>query len=316
MIRTFIYASFLCAATAAQAAKPTYAINDLLLGFRKVGATQCYLVNIGQASQFTGATAPFTVNTGGSIAADLITVLGNNWATDSTVTWSVSGTTGTFNAVGTDPAKTLYATREEAVPGTQSTPWTIASSTNRATTTTRMSSMANTFVNYDVSASSTAAVIQGSDDANSYRNFQPGGTSSNTGGSPGISFGAFNPSIEGSFANGAAGSVLDLYRIPNTGTAAGFVGKFTITAAGVVTFTPPTAAIVPLEVAFFNYVPGLAQIGFKGNPGTNYTVQRSTSLTTGTWTNLATVQAAPGGTFAYSDSAAPAGRAFYRAIKP
>ena len=59
----------------------------------------------------------------GNIGADLVTVFGPNWNTRADVLWSVSGTPGNLTPVGTDPAKTLYATRPESTPGTAADAW-------------------------------------------------------------------------------------------------------------------------------------------------------------------------------------------------
>ena len=229
----------------------TYTGNDLFLGFRSTSGSQCYVVNIGQASQFTGASSPVTVSGLGDIAADLAAVFGSDWnGSRSDMLWSVSGATGSFSAVGSDPLKTLYATRERTSPGTQSTPWTRASDTAQGTTTNLMKGLGNQYTTYIATANSPGkGVIQTNTDINSYASYQPGGA--NSGPSPGTSFKAYNPTNEGSFTTGVANSVLDLYRSVSTSTfnqPSTFVGTFTIATDGTLTFTPAVSG--PGTIAF------------------------------------------------------------------
>ena len=236
---------------ASSAQAQTYTGNDLFLGFRSTSGSQCYVVNIGQASQFTGASGPVTVSGLENIAADLAAVFGNDWnGNRSDMLWSVSGATGSFAAVGSDPLKTLYATRERTSPGTQSTPWIRASDTAQGTTTNLMIGLGNTYITYSATSNSPGkGVIQTNTDINSYASYQPGGD--NSGPSPGTSFKAFNPTIEGTFTTGVAGSVLDLYRsVVKTANnqPAEIVGTFTIATDGTLTFTPAVSG--PGTIAF------------------------------------------------------------------
>lgn len=238
---------------ASSAQAQTYTGNDLLLGFRSTSGSQCYVVNIGQASQFTGASGPVTVSGLGDIATDLAAVFGNDWnGNRADMFWSVSGATGSFAAVGSDPLKTLYVTKVRTSPGTQTTPWIRASSTAQGTTTNLMKALGNQYITYSATANSPGkGVIQTNTDINAYASYQPGGTVDNSGPAPGTSFKAFNPTIEGTFTTGVANSVLDLYRlIPNTGSnqPGEFIGTFTIATDGTLTFTPPTNT--PGTIAF------------------------------------------------------------------
>jgi len=60
---------------------------------------------------------------------------------------------------------------------------------------------------------------------------------------------------------------------------------------------------------------GQPVISFTGTAGTSYPIQRSTDLQTD-WSVLTTIVAGAGGTVTYTDTAAPAGRAFYRTAVP
>lgn len=233
-------------APAAKAA--TAADGDLFLGFRATGGTgsnKCYMVNIGQASQFKNAAGPLTLNLG-SVSGDLGTIFGGSWMDRADVFWGIAGSTGSFDPVGTDPAKTIYASRQQVIVGTQTTPWQRKSDTTQGTTTSKFGSLKAAFV-VGTATTATNSVSQNTTDANSWSSFQPGGTTANSGPAPGVSFAAFNPSIEGTFANGTEGSVLDLYRmaaatIPSeVNTNGDYLGRFILSDAGVLTFVPVAA---------------------------------------------------------------------------
>src|SRR4051794_22885280 len=113
--RSALLGLFLAILGVSEASAVTYQAGDLFLGFRATGApgsTKDYLVNIGQASQFTAAAAPLTLSVG-DLATDLnaSSLFDSNWKNRADVFWSISGPVGQFAAVGADPAKTLYATR-------------------------------------------------------------------------------------------------------------------------------------------------------------------------------------------------------------
>ena len=92
------------------------------------------------------------------------------------------------------------------------------------------------------SGSVSGALIQPTSQANSYAFYQAGG--GGTTGSTAYGYFADANSIEGTFANGAAASVLDLYTVATGSGAAVFKGTVSIDNASSVTFTPtpePTA---------------------------------------------------------------------------
>ncbi len=229
-------------APAARAASATN--GDLLLGVHATGGTgndKVYTINLGQASTFTGATGPVQLTTS-AVGTDLTALFGASWKTRSNVFWGVAGTIGSFNAIGSDPAKTLYATREQSVIGTTGTPWSRQSDTTQGTTTNKMVALITAFGN-GTAATAANSVSQTTSDSNNWSTYQPGGTVANSGPAPGTSFAAFNPTIEGSFTNGTAGSVLDLFRMaPGTsGTPGDHVGRLIMNDSGVVTFIPVAA---------------------------------------------------------------------------
>ncbi len=280
----------------------SYANGDLLLGFRATGGTgaaQDYLVNIGQASLYTAGGGSFTVPGLGAIQADLSATFSATWNSRADVFWSISGATGNFAGVGADPAKTLYATRVRTVPASQNAldaRWTRRSESAQTAATAKMSSLAGAYKTQSGTATannstvnSPVGVIQNTTDTNSYASFQNGGTTVNSGPAPGFSFAHFNPTIEGTFASGTAGSVLELYRLlPSAVQAPGrYVGKFGIDNAGVLTFTPASpVAIIGLSSATASVSETGAQVTVTINR-TEDTSAVSVNLSTGNGTAVA-----------------------------
>ena len=197
----------LSATPPAQAAN-TYTNGDLFLGFRAsagVGATQDYLIKIGSASQFNGVSSSVFLGNTGDLNTDLTALFGADWSTREEIFWSVSGA----NLLA-DPANTLYATRARVNPAAQTLPWLGRSNSSQGVTVSKLNGLIGAYLLGTPAPNNGLATIQNTSDTNSYASYQPGGTTVN---SAGISFGAFSPTIEGSFVNGTSGSVLDLYRI-------------------------------------------------------------------------------------------------------
>lgn len=281
----------------------SYAEGDLLLGVRGTSATEEYVVNLGQASNYTGAASAFTVSGLGNIKTDLDAIFGVGWKTDGTVFWSVSGTTGSFNTVGSDPAKTTYATKVQAVVGTpnaSNTRWTRQGNTTQGTITSKMNGLVGSYSTDSGSgqpnistANSTKAVRRSTTVTNSYSSYMPGGTVANSGPAPGISFAQYGPTIEASFANGTANSVLELYRMRPAGgttgvpvgTAGDYIGTFVLNDNGALTFTPappPGQAIVALSSATYSVAENV------GNGKLTVTVNRSGETQTAATVNIGT----------------------------
>jgi hypothetical protein len=220
----------------------TYSNGDLFLGFRAsggTGATQDVLVDIGQASTFLTASAPISLSLG-DLQSKLASTFGANWNTRSDLFFSVSGTN-----LSTDTANTLYATIAQAVPGSEPTTWLRRSGSAQSSTNSLMTGMANQYNNYSATVAN-PAVIQNTTDANSYASFQPGGA--NAGPAPGASFAVYNPTIEGTFANGTSGVTLDVVRLlpSTTQNQHGVdIGDFTIDNSANVIFTPDSFEAVP-----------------------------------------------------------------------
>ena len=161
----------------------------------------------------------------------------------------------------------------------------------------------------DATANSTAATFQpNSADASSY--FKQVATAGTT------DFGSLSEwaSIEDSFGGGAAATGMDLYRIAGSGVTR--TGTFTISGAGVLTFSAPAAAgdtdsdgdgvtdadevlagTDPNNASDFFRIESVgktvsaALIRIPGKPGRTYQIFWSESLAGGTWVNVGTVSA-------------------------
>lgn len=238
----FGLAGLLSTPLAASAA--TYAAGDLLLGVRATGdpgATTNVVVDLGPASQFLQATDPFTVT---NLGADFTSIFseagGVTWSSRSDLYWGVVGTD-----LASDPTNTLYATRPRTDASTLSTPWDRRSYSAQSVTNSTYRSFASGYALSSTNASTPKGVLQSSTGTNSYSQFA----------SNGADFNVYS-NIEGDFAHGTQGSVLDLYRLtPTTQNAQGagviYVGSFQFSDSGALTFSPaaPTQPLFRLTAS-------------------------------------------------------------------
>lgn len=225
--------------TQAVAALP-YTNGDLLLGFRAsggAGASRDYVVNLGSATQFSGGTGTITLSGIGNIGADLATtggalgLFGPSWNTRADVFWGIVGTD-----LGGDPANTLYASRPRTSPLYQSSAWVRRSNSAQSSTNSLFRAYISGYVNSDANAVSPKGTIQATSFANSYAQFTSGG----------VDF-SFFQNIEGDFGAGAAGSVLDLFKVvPSTsGGISTHLGYFSIANDGTLSFTFDSGTTTP-----------------------------------------------------------------------
>jgi len=235
--------AFLAIGSIAYAGTPTattYTADDLFIGFHSAGSTSDYLVKIGQASTFT-TTRTLSI---GSIALDLTAVFGSGWASDSTLKWGVIGTTR-LSTVGSDPAHTIYASRQGNA--STATPWNTGSINYLTTADAKIASMASAYISKTSTANSTVGLIQnniGTAANTAYASYQTGGANA-TGAAANLSFALFTPSIEASSASGITDSSASLavYRLaPGAVAPATAFGTFSINSSGTVTFTAATTS--------------------------------------------------------------------------
>ena len=218
--------------------------GDLFLGIRAtggVGATKDLLIDIGSAASYRDGSmlsGNYVVALSlGNLNQDLVNTFGASWNTRTDVVWGIFGTPGA-SAVNGDAAKTLYGSAPDLTAGIHATPWNAGSSSGQGTVVSRMTAVEQA---YDATAgtpnvSSTngsVVLVQNTTDVNSYAF---GATNPSA-----ISFGFFNPSIEG-----AIGTQLDLFRMPvGFGTPGTYEGTFSLQSNGSVDFVPePSSALL------------------------------------------------------------------------
>ena len=229
----------------------TYSPGDLFIGFRATGGTgasQDYLVNVGQASLYnTGATGSFTV---GDFGADLVAVFGSGWNTNrgegNNVQWAVIGTT--FSNAG-DPT-TFYVSKPVSSP----TEFLGKSPSGQTATISSIQGLANGYLNSTANAVNSKGTVQSVSFGNSWDSFfQFPGT---------LDFNRFDE-IEGNFVSGVGSSdaTLGLYKVTSPNNSASTLqGTFSISSAGIVTYTttpvpePSAVALVGVAVAAFAIV--------------------------------------------------------------
>jgi len=235
---------------AANAATTSYTADDLFIGFTKTGSTQDYLVNIGQASNYTSQTPSTTVTLSiGNIDTDLKAIFGSGYATDSTVQWGVIGTTR-LSTVGSDPAHTIYASR--AGDALTATPWTTGSSGTLSTADAKIATMASNYNSKTSTANSNVGLIQsniGTASNGAFASYQPGGANA-TGAASNLSFAYFTPTILAGGGSGISSDNLALFRLAAGASAPSSPeGTFSISSGGTVSFTSvpePTSAALGL----------------------------------------------------------------------
>lgn len=235
-------------AFAGSADAATFVQGDVLLSFRaSSGSNTVLTINLGQASQFRNAQTNGTNLTNFlNIGSALTATYGNAWQTgDSTLFWAVAGINNS-SAVGGDPTRTTYLSvaQDTLGVGQHSTAWgdpTALGSTARGNLNTQISSAQTSFISGTESSPGIVALANTTTtwDENVVSGFGAGSTA------------------EGSFASGATGTALDLYRILNTATGANpsgtagvgtWEGTFTISNTGSLSFITTSAVPEPSRV--------------------------------------------------------------------
>lgn len=308
------------------------AAGDLILGFRATeapGADTNLEVNLGPASAFYSAAAGSTAVLTRLSVQDLIDTYGSNWNTRADLSWGIIGTTGTSSTTGTPPApaRTIWASAPQLTPGTASTPWTRASASglqnaSGAIATMYGSSSLGSIGNFPATSNSAFASKVNASNAGSW-SVQEDLVA-------GQSFRRFTPTVRqsgntfpvtGSAYDGTGYSVLDLYDIrPGSGDAT-LLGGVGLNSAGKLVFSTDITKFAPPSGPVSLGIPtitlnngGSITVVLAGVPSGNFILQRSTQLTTGSWSDLFT-QAPAGGVLTFTDANPPQPRGFYR-IKP
>ena len=332
--RTILLAS-LAAVPVVQAGPVAAGAGDLLLGFRApsgTGAEFNLMVNLGPASHFSEAAAGATEVLSTKLSVeDLKAVYGDDWATRPELTWGIVGTTGT-TAVGSYPARTIWASAPEDTAGTASSPWARASTSGlqnaSGTIFTMYAGSLGSFTGAPATANSAfAAKINPALDGSWTK--QEDVTANQ-------SFRRFTPTVRkaanafpaaGSAYDGTGYAVLDLWEIrPVTGAEPATIptklaGAFGLNSAGKLVFSKDITRFAPAPAALgeptitLNAAGTVATIILANAPAGTYVLERSLQLTTGTWSSILIPQSPVSGVVTFVDPAAPAPRSFYRIKK-
>lgn len=304
--------------------------GDLILGFKASGGMGSDVnleVNLGPAADFYGAAAGSTAILTKLSVQDLVDTYGNDWNTRSDLSWGIVGTTG-FAAVGSAPARTIWASRAEATSGTASPSWPTGST---FTLNIPIGAMLSLYTGAPGSLDRFGATTN-STSSSKVTASESGSWSAQEGFTPGVSFRYFNPTVMQPIApftavnssyDGTAYNVLDLWEL-RPGAAGGpgtLVGGFGVNSAGKLVFSKDVSkfgpATTPVELGqpTITYSgTGSATITLAGAPNGNYVLERSTTMAAASWTILFT-QSPVSGVLSYIDPAPPAGRGFYQIRK-
>ena len=317
---TITLTGLLLSALAGMAATvPDPVSGDVFLAFRASGgdgADQSYIVKLGQGSVFSGAAAgsSFTLtSTIGNIGADLTATYGASWYNRADIFWGIFGATDTVNP-------TVYASQERTDVSSQTTPWAQLTQGARSAIKTEILSVTSGIGGYRTSTatlnSSVGTFQANAGQASSY-NYQV------TNGATDFGSQSQWSSIEGDFGGGVAATALDLYRLRSTSPTVSYLGKFTISTAGIVTFTavpaaPPSntdtdgdgqtdtqetaAGTSPTNGSDFFRVQSVQPtannitVRFNSAPNRVYDIEYSETLAAGTWQVVGTHTAGASGT--------------------
>lgn len=234
------------ALTAAHAGTVTAGLDDLVLGFRASGGTGSAVnleVDLGNISQYFTATSPITVAQ--LTNADLTAAYGATWSSriGTDLYWGVVGSTGRLaGGPNGQPSRTLWASTIQTTGGT-STPWARQGSSAQGSGSTVIEGVytggAGSLNGATATAnSSSAAVITAS---------QAGSWSSQEGSLTAFSY--FNPltAFDSPGTTGFNNFKTDLYELrPNAAGGDGtLLGTFSLSTAGVLTFTPSIQTVAP-----------------------------------------------------------------------
>ncbi|MDB6078859.1 MAG: hypothetical protein JWO82_2606 [Akkermansiaceae bacterium] len=228
------------AAFSAEGDPVTATQGDLLLGFRVSSGTglgKSYVVDIGSAAGFRDGTVQ---NLGGlNLNADLASLFGADWYTRSDIQWGVAGSpSNAEEGVVGDPSATSYLSRGETVPGTPAGPYSVTSSSARRQISTRIFGMFDQGFNgvAKATANNPFGTIQEELDPKSWRQYMnPGGALGNTGNGASD----FGSGLE---IEGLTTQSLSLFRLTFAAPAATYLGHFSLSSDGVLSFVPATTS--------------------------------------------------------------------------
>ena len=239
------------AATAKAQLPTTYTAGDFLLGFREVGSSSSVVVDLGPIANFI-STQSYAINLGSTLTAQY----GSSYATNANVYFSLSSTDS--------GDRTSYVTSPEYLTGVNVGPayvWGRLTNTNALILQNKINALGAEFTN--------RGQVQPNTDSDAYQNYMPGGTTDAGHATTGnVSYGFFNPTIEGNLGQGTSGVALDLIQLQagSVNTPGNDLGIFQLSSNGnTLTFTPEALVPEPSSYAAVVVMGALAFLGFRMN---------------------------------------------------
>lgn len=253
--------AFASLASVASAANVAVNYSDIILGFRSTSVTAQNLeVNLGSVSQFTQTAAGSSFVVANLNVADLVTVYGSGWYASSTI-FGLIGTTGKTGggAIGPDgqALSTVWASNDSGTAYTTVNSFTNNNAVSKVLLMTNGTTQASGALNFQDSSLMSNVYTA---------NISTAGTASwsKAGGTTGTSFVNYNRAAFESSLGGGTSTTTSLYELlPVAGNPAGLIGTFTLTDAGVLSFTSSGlyAAAIP-EPSTYALIGGSVMLGF------------------------------------------------------
>ena len=233
----------------------TASVTDLILGFRASGGQGSgsnLEVNLGSASSYSGLAPNTSFVVSNLSALDLVSTYGANWDARNDLAFGIVGATGA-SIVNGIPARTIWASNGQTIPGTPSTPWVRGSASGQQNSAGAITTMYS---------GPTGSLTNGSATPNSafssvIDNTLGGSWTVQDDITAGQSFRRFTPTVTTplgsiptlpSIYNGTTGySVLDVWELrPGTGDGV-LLGSFGLNAGGQLVFSnsPSVFAAIP-----------------------------------------------------------------------
>jgi len=223
----------------ANAANPSYAVGNLIMGFYDTVTNNAYEFNLGAATTYVAdhtAGTSFTLST--NIASDLSSAFGSSWASDANLQWGIVATSQTsgWSAVGNHPTQIDWISQTESTFGTQASNPSLNSSA-RSSVNTQVGNYGANFAAMTATSNGLGAVINAS--TTSLSNNQYFGEGQKLGAN--VWFGSASNSLVGAFTSGS--SALDLFQILNQSSSnTSYQGTFMVTSAGNVVYGATVSA--------------------------------------------------------------------------
>ncbi len=267
------------AAANVQAGSFGYTNSDLVLGFRVSGQPDL-IVDIGQASIYEAVTAAQTISVT-NLPTGLATLLNFTFPSFDSVSWSVTG--AQRGTGGTYPNQTIWATAARSDVNALSVPYSRQGQFSQGGPASQIAAIGVNAAAYSSahpgSATNNAtAVLIPSTDQNSYTKAVQDPFNNSIGDLAG-SFGNVENTTPFDFDSDEPLSVSDLYELQPGSGPGKFVGYFSFTPNGAVTFTAATQAPLPPTITTIARDGNVTTVYFTTQSSHTYSLLSSPTLT-------------------------------------